>query len=88
MFVVVKSSLCPGEVYSSMASDAFPPGDDALKARKRKRMDVQAVDIEEFISAGHRALQEGRTDDALNCFHDALKAAGQVRRSGSEVTDR
>lgn len=69
-----------------MASDPPPPADDVKVKRRRKwrvpkgqRKESQAVDIEEFTSAGHRALQEGRTEDALNCFYNALKVAGQVR---------
>ncbi|XP_044063972.1 tetratricopeptide repeat protein 24 isoform X2 [Siniperca chuatsi] len=69
-----------------MASDASPPGDDEVKVRRRRRREVrrkevQAVDIEELTSAGHRALQEGRTEDALSCFTNTLKAAGQLQDS-------
>lgn len=75
---------------SNMASDAPPPADNVVKVRSRRkrreqegrRKEVQAVDIEELTSAGHRALQEGRTEDALSCFNNALKAAGQVRLLG------
>lgn len=69
-----------------MASDPPPPAANVKVKKRRKwrvpkgqRKEFQAVDIEEFTSAGHRALQEGRTEDALNCFNDALKVAGQVR---------
>ncbi|KAL7393146.1 hypothetical protein ABVT39_007119 [Epinephelus coioides] len=72
-----------------MASDASPPGDDEVKERRRRkrrerevrRKEVQDVDIEELTSAGHRALQEGRTEDALSYFNNALKAAGQLQDS-------
>lgn len=63
-----------------MASDPSSPADDVkVKKRRKWRKEFQALDIEEFTSAGHRALQEGRTQDALNCFYNALKVAGQVR---------
>ncbi|XP_042345527.1 tetratricopeptide repeat protein 24 [Plectropomus leopardus] len=72
-----------------MASDASPPGDDEVKDRRRRRRkerevrkkEVQEVDIEELTSAGHRALQEGRTEDALSCFNKTLKAAEQLQDS-------
>ncbi|XP_070768242.1 tetratricopeptide repeat protein 24 isoform X2 [Enoplosus armatus] len=68
-----------------MASDVSPPGEDEVKVRRRRRevrkKEVQAVDIEELTSAGHRALQEGRTEDALSCFNNTLKAAGQLQDS-------
>lgn len=40
----------------------------------------QTADIEELTSSGHKALQEGRPQEALRYFRDALKAADQVRR--------
>ncbi|XP_036931489.1 tetratricopeptide repeat protein 24 isoform X2 [Acanthopagrus latus] len=64
-----------------MASDASPPGDDEVKVRRRRRREVQAVDIEELTSTGHRALQEGQTGCALSCFSGALKAARQLQDS-------
>ncbi|XP_076594178.1 tetratricopeptide repeat protein 24 [Chaetodon auriga] len=70
-----------------MASDESPPCDDKVKVRRRRRKqevrrkEALAVDIEELTSAGHRALQEGRTRDALSCFDKALNAAGQVQDS-------
>ncbi|KAM8735911.1 tetratricopeptide repeat protein 24 isoform 2-T2 [Acanthopagrus schlegelii] len=64
-----------------MASDASPPGDDKVKVRRRRKREVQAVDIEELTSTGHRALQEGRTECALSCFSGALKAARQLQDS-------
>ncbi|GLD72981.1 tetratricopeptide repeat protein 24-like isoform X1, partial [Lates japonicus] len=71
-----------------MASDASAPGEKEVKVRRKRRerevrtkaseaSEVQTVDIEELTSAGHRALQDGRADDALSCFRNALKAAGQ-----------
>lgn len=45
--------------------------------------DVQEVNIKELTVAGHRALQEGRSHDALRCFSKAVKAAGQVRPLGA-----
>lgn len=79
-----------------MASDASPPGTDEVKVRRRRRREQEVrrkeaqkeVDIEELTSAGHRALQEGRTEDALSCFNNGLKAAQQVRTLRSKVTDR
>ncbi|KAE8289399.1 Tetratricopeptide repeat protein 24 [Larimichthys crocea] len=70
-----------------MASDATPPGDNEVKVRRKrrqkevKRKEIQVVDIEELTSDGHGALQEGRTEDALSCFNNALKAAGQLQDS-------
>ncbi|XP_045897785.1 tetratricopeptide repeat protein 24-like [Micropterus dolomieu] len=49
--------------------------------RSEERKEVQEAGIEELTSAGHRALQEGRTEDALTCFNHALKAAGQLQDS-------
>ncbi|XP_037641497.1 tetratricopeptide repeat protein 24 isoform X1 [Sebastes umbrosus] len=70
-----------------MASDASPPGTDEVKVRRRRRREQEVrrkeaqkeVDIEELTSAGHRALQEGRTEDALSCFNNGLKAAQQLQ---------
>ena len=70
-----------------MASDASPPGDDEVKVRRRRRREVQAVDIEELTSTGHRALQEGQTGCALSCFSGALKAARQVRSPAGEIDE-
>ncbi|XP_069032253.1 tetratricopeptide repeat protein 24 [Embiotoca jacksoni] len=67
-----------------MASDASPPGKEEVKVRKRRsRREVQrkAADIEGSTSAGHKALQEGRPEDALSCFKDAVKAAAQLQDS-------
>ncbi|XP_041843675.1 tetratricopeptide repeat protein 24 [Melanotaenia boesemani] len=66
-----------------MASDASPSGDEEVKGKKRSRSKVQRkmVDIEELTSAGHKALQDGRPQDALICFKDALKTAGQLQDS-------
>lgn len=83
-----------------MASDAPPPADGAVKARKRRQkrdsenrrkevqevqevQEAQEVNIKELTVAGHRALQEGRSHDALRCFSKAVKAAGQVRPLGA-----
>ncbi|XP_059194997.1 tetratricopeptide repeat protein 24, partial [Centropristis striata] len=41
----------------------------------------KAADIEELTSAGHKALQDGRTERALSCFHAALDAAAQLQDS-------
>lgn len=70
-----------------MASDAPPPADDVVRVKRRRRRkeqevrrkEVQEADIEEHTSAGHGALQEGRSHDALSCFNNALEAAGRVR---------
>lgn len=45
--------------------------------------EIQEVNIKELTAAGHRALQEGRSHDALRCFSRAVKAAGQVRPLGA-----
>lgn len=67
-----------------MASDESHPGEEKVKVRRKKRecgvrRKVSVVDIEELTSAGHQALRDGRTDDALRCFKDALKTAEEVR---------
>ncbi|XP_034534753.1 tetratricopeptide repeat protein 24 isoform X2 [Notolabrus celidotus] len=86
----MNTSTCrrrPGDSSSSsiMASDASPPGEDEEKRRRRKKrkeerkMEVEVEDIEELTSAGHRALQEGRSQDAVSCFNSALQAAQQLQ---------
>ncbi|XP_041798631.1 tetratricopeptide repeat protein 24 isoform X3 [Chelmon rostratus] len=88
IFIFPWKLVLPGEsssmpCMSNMASDESPQCDDKVKVRRRRReqevrrKEVLAVDIEELTSAGHRALQEGRTQDALSCFNKALNAAGQ-----------
>ncbi|XP_074540322.1 tetratricopeptide repeat protein 24 [Halichoeres trimaculatus] len=68
-----------------MASDASPPGEDEEKRRRRKKRkeerkkEVQAEDIEELTSAGHSALQEGRSQEAVSCFSSALQKAEQLQ---------
>ncbi|XP_068585922.1 tetratricopeptide repeat protein 24 [Cebidichthys violaceus] len=67
-----------------MASDASPSGVDEEVRRSRRelrRKEAQEVDIEGLTSAGHGALQDGRTEDALSCFNNALKAAQQLQDS-------
>ncbi|XP_041798630.1 tetratricopeptide repeat protein 24 isoform X2 [Chelmon rostratus] len=92
IFIFPWKLVLPGEsssmpCMSNMASDESPQCDDKVKVRRRRReqevrrKEVLAVDIEELTSAGHRALQEGRTQDALSCFNKALNAAGQLQDS-------
>ncbi|XP_008296574.1 tetratricopeptide repeat protein 24 [Stegastes partitus] len=67
-----------------MASDASPPGEEEVKVRRRRRRREElrkTEDIEELTSAGHKALQEGRPEDALRHFKEALKAATQLQDS-------
>ncbi|XP_054477490.1 tetratricopeptide repeat protein 24 [Anoplopoma fimbria] len=68
-----------------MASDASPTEPEEVKVRRRRRegrrKEAPEVDIEELTSAGHGALQAGRTEDALSCFTNALKAAEQLQDS-------
>lgn len=87
-------------LQASMASDAAPPEDGAVRVRKRRQkresenrrrevlevqevQEIQEVNIKELTVAGHRALQKGRSHDALRCFSKAVKAAGQVRPLGA-----
>ncbi|XP_026227188.1 tetratricopeptide repeat protein 24 isoform X2 [Anabas testudineus] len=74
------------EFRSNMASDESHPGEEKVKVRRKKRecgvrRKVSVVDIEELTSAGHQALRDGRTDDALRCFKDALKTAEELQDS-------
>lgn len=83
-----------------MASDAPPPADADVRVKRRRQkreskgrskqvQEVQVVqeeNIEELTSAGHRALQEGRSHEALKCFSKAMKAAGQVRPPGVQFS--
>ncbi|XP_065814436.1 tetratricopeptide repeat protein 24 isoform X2 [Labrus bergylta] len=74
-----------------MASNDSPPSENEEKVKRRKEVrrkevrrkevrkkEVQVEDIEELTSAGHRALQEGRSADAMSCFNTALQAAQQL----------
>ncbi|XP_047454731.1 tetratricopeptide repeat protein 24, partial [Mugil cephalus] len=55
---------------------ASPPGDEEVKkSRKDKK------DIEDLTSGGHRALQDGRLQDAVSCFKDALRTAARLQDS-------
>lgn len=57
--------------------------------RRKEVQEVQEVqevkeeNIKELTVAGHKALQEGRSHDALWCFSKAVEAAGQVRPQGA-----
>ncbi|XP_047216430.1 tetratricopeptide repeat protein 24 isoform X3 [Girardinichthys multiradiatus] len=63
-----------------MASDASPPDEEKGKVMRRKQQ-KETADIEDLTSAGHKALQEGRPQDALSCFKQALKIAAQLQDS-------
>lgn len=65
-----------------MACRAAPSGKEAVKVKRRSGSvgRKQTADIEELTSSGNKALQEGRPQEALRYFRDALKAAEQVRR--------
>ncbi|KAM6995255.1 tetratricopeptide repeat protein 24 [Tautogolabrus adspersus] len=66
-----------------MASNASPPGENEEKVKRKskevRKKEVQVEDIAELTSAGHRALQEGQSDDAMSCFNAALQAARQLQ---------
>ncbi|KAM3613782.1 uncharacterized protein V6R79_005062 [Siganus canaliculatus] len=47
-----------------------PPAGGDVKLRRS---------IEHKTSAGHRALLDGRTDEALSCFHHGLRSAAQLQ---------
>ncbi|KAK2845225.1 hypothetical protein Q5P01_011884 [Channa striata] len=71
-----------------MASDMSRPGEVDVNVGRRRRREqdvrtrkVSAVGIEELTSTGHQALKEGRTEDALTCFKDALRTAEQLQDS-------
>lgn len=66
-----------------MASDASHPGEEQVKVRRKRkereaRRTASALDVQTLTSAGHQALEDGRTEDALSWFKDALRDAGQV----------
>ncbi|XP_026172584.1 tetratricopeptide repeat protein 24 isoform X2 [Mastacembelus armatus] len=67
-------------------------GDEEVKVRRKRReqevrkkstaaSEVQTMDVKKLTSAGHQALQEGRTEDALRCLKNALKVAEQLQDS-------
>uniref|UniRef100_A0A3Q1GMJ0 Tetratricopeptide repeat domain 24 n=1 Tax=Acanthochromis polyacanthus TaxID=80966 RepID=A0A3Q1GMJ0_9TELE len=58
-----------------------PPGEEEVKVRRKTEELRKMEDIEELTSTGHKALQEGRLEDALRCFKDALKTATQLQDS-------
>ncbi|CAI5661396.1 unnamed protein product [Oreochromis niloticus] len=66
-----------------MTSHTAPSGKEAVKVKRRSGSvgRKQTADIEEFTFSGHKALQEGRPQEALGCFRDALKAADQLQDS-------
>lgn len=77
-----------------MASDEPPPANCAVRLRKRRQksesenrrkevQEVQEENIKELTVSGHKALQEGRSHDAVTYFSKAVEAAGQVRAHGS-----
>ncbi|XP_004572213.2 tetratricopeptide repeat protein 24 isoform X3 [Maylandia zebra] len=66
-----------------MTSRAAPSGKEAVKVKRRSGSvgRKQTADIEELTSSGNKALQEGRPQEALRYFRDALKAAEQLQDS-------
>ncbi|XP_072316877.1 uncharacterized protein [Eucyclogobius newberryi] len=49
--------------------------EETRRERKRKK---RAAEVEELTSAGHQALKQGQTQEALQLFRRALKAANQL----------
>ncbi|KAM9309169.1 uncharacterized protein ttc24 [Pholidichthys leucotaenia] len=68
-----------------MASDESPPGEEkeevTVRRKSRRTERKKAADIEELTSAGHTALKEGRPEEALDRFRDAMKVAAQLQDS-------
>lgn len=64
-----------------MASNLSPSEKEEVKVKRKsgRAEQMKMADIEALTSSGHRALHEGRPQQALSCFRDALKAAAQVR---------
>ncbi|KAM4567988.1 tetratricopeptide repeat protein 24 isoform 2-T2 [Fundulus diaphanus] len=76
--------LHPGEFTCyrfNMASDESPPEEKKVKRRSSRKLPKKTAHIEDLTSAGHTALQEGRPQDALSCFEQALKIAAQLQDS-------
>ncbi|XP_035991544.1 tetratricopeptide repeat protein 24 isoform X2 [Fundulus heteroclitus] len=76
--------LHPGEFTCcrfNMASDESPPEEKKVKRRSSRKLQKKTAHIEDLTSAGHTALQEGRPQDALSCFEQALKIAAQLQDS-------
>lgn len=59
--------------------------EEQVKRKSGRKLQRKTADIEDLTSAGHRALQEGRPQDALSCFKQALKIATQVRWNMRQV---
>lgn len=66
--------------WPDMASKSPSPSDGQVGTKRRSRTQVhrKETDIKELTSSGHKALEEGRSQEAVRCFSDALQTALQV----------
>ncbi|KAF6731903.1 Tetratricopeptide repeat protein 24 [Oryzias melastigma] len=66
-----------------MASKSPSPSDGQVGTKRRSRTQVhrKETDIKELTSSGHKALEEGRSQEAVRCFSDALQTALQLQDS-------